>query len=235
MASPINDSSLSSLSSSTPPAAPSPNLLLGGVLAGTTLAITLGLTAPFVFTRSPLPYMATPKDKVARALKYLHTKHYSTHNNHNYTSCKRPLFVDLGSGDGETLYQAADVGYRAVGYELNFTMWFLSSIRRMTWHSSHRAHTTIHYGNFFYTKLPHETNVVMMFGVTPLMKKFSAKLHQELKVGGHIMSYRFELPTRETCDNIDADPDDELVKATLVYDLEEMRIYQVQGQKESDK
>jgi hypothetical protein len=215
MASP-NESSLSSLSSAPP--APSPNLLFGGLLAGTTLAITLGLTAPFVFTRSPLPYMATPKDKVARALMYLKTKHYNDES--------RPLFVDLGSGDGETLYQAADVGYRAVGYELNSTLWFLSSVRRMTW--PHRVYTSIHYGDFFQTKLPQETKVVMMFGVTPLMAKLSAKLNKELEVGGHIMSYRFELPTG-TCD-----ADNDLVQATLVYDLEEMRIYQVQGQKSED-
>jgi len=231
----IESTIMTPLSSIGPPpgaASVSPNLLLGGILASTTVALTLGLTAPFVFTRgSPLPYMATPKNKVIRALKYLkeHTI-INTHHPHLTPNdcCKknknRPLFVDLGSGDGETLYQASRLGYRAIGYELNFTLFLLSSLRRLTWPNDLRTRTTIQYGNFFHTTTPPEATVVMIFGVTPLMPKLSVKLQRELEVGAHIMSYRFELPTsiRDDCD------DDELVYASLVYDREEMKIYQIQ-------
>ena len=47
------------------------NLKLAGFIFASAVGLTVGLTAPFVFSRSSLPYMATPKDKVKRALQHL--------------------------------------------------------------------------------------------------------------------------------------------------------------------
>jgi len=42
------------------------------------------------------------------------------------------IFVDLGSGDGEAVLQAASLGYQCRGVELNFTMWAISQVRLFT-------------------------------------------------------------------------------------------------------
>ncbi|KAL3945876.1 MAG: hypothetical protein SGBAC_000027 [Bacillariaceae sp.] len=83
---------------------------IAGAIFGTIVIGIFGLKAPFVFTKSRLPYMATPGTKIRKALQHLSKE-------------KTPrIFVDLGSGDGEAVYQAAKLGYTAVGIELNFTM-----------------------------------------------------------------------------------------------------------------
>ena len=186
------------------------------IAAGATFAVlatTLGLTAPFVFLKTPLPYMATPTHKIQRALSSLpHTK---------------GTFVDLGSGDGEAVYQAFRAGFsRVVGYELNWTLWAVSQFRRLfCWGPQARKSTQIYCRDFFATPLPADTTAVMVFGVTPLMKPISMKLSRETRPGDHVLSYRFPIPVRDT----ESKMKDDLLQAKLVYDNEEMRIYQVTG------
>ena len=62
---------------------------------------TLGFTAPFVLTpmKSPLPYMATPSKKLRRALKHIQQK-----SQEDKQGKKALTFVDLGSGDGSSIY-----------------------------------------------------------------------------------------------------------------------------------
>lgn len=132
-------------------------LKTGGMIVASSIAVILGFTAPFVFVRSPLPYMATPGPKIRHALQYL-----------NKGNTKNNVFVDLGSGDGEAVYQAARLGYRAIGIELNFTMWAFSSVRRqLFWSASEKANSTLLWKNFFHYSLK-DANTVMIFGVTPL-------------------------------------------------------------------
>lgn len=175
----------------------------------------LGLTAPFVFLKTPLPYMATPGIKIQKALAFLGTNR------------RIGTFVDLGSGDGEALYQASRMGYpKVVGYELNWTLWGFSQLRRILfWDSQKRRSTQILQRDFFLSALPKDTCTVMVFGVTPLMKPLSSKLARETRPGVHVLSYRFPLPLR---DEFNAD----LLQAKLIYDQEEMRIYEVVEQKD---
>ncbi len=195
--------------------APSPEstkkLQRAGMMVGSSIAVILGFTAPFVFVRSPLPYMATPGTKVRRALQYLGKAN----------DPQRNLFVDLGSGDGEAVYQAARLGYRAVGLELNFTMWAFSSMRRQIfWSKEEKANSTILWKNFFEYNLKN-ANTVMIFGVTPLMKPLSQKIAAECQPGTDILSYRFGLPLSNTKMPETSD----LLKAHIVYDQQEMRVY----------
>jgi hypothetical protein len=181
--------------------------------AGAALSVLtiLGLTAPFVVLKTPLPYMATPGHKIRKALEFL-----GVNNN------KRGTFVDLGSGDGEAVYQASQMGYpKVIGYELNWTLWGISQLRRLLfWGTEGRKHTEIRLGDFFLSCLPQDTSTVMVFGVTPLMKPLSAKLARETRVGVHVLSYRFPLPLKDESNN-------DLLEARLVYEEEEMRIYEV--------
>jgi hypothetical protein len=189
----------------------SPNAMnrpyVAGAIFGTFVACILGFTVPFVFSKSILPYMATPGSKINKALKHLSNE-------------KKPgVFVDLGSGDGEAVYQAAKLGYKAVGIELNFTLWVLSSMRRLFfWSASERAKSQFVWSNFFDYDLKN-AKTVMMFGVVPLMKPLSQKLAAECKSGTDILSYRFALPLAHDKETSD------LMRATIIYDEQEMRIY----------
>jgi hypothetical protein len=194
-------------------------LMTAGIVAGTTVFGTLALIAPFVFTRSPLPYMATPSQKVRQALKHL------AHQGH-----ERGLFVDLGSGDGEAVKQAVQMGYRrAVGVELNFTLYALAQFRRLFfWTRDERARSNFFCRNLFHYDIK-EADAVFFFGVTPLLIPISQKIAKECRAGTHVLAYRFPLPlSTKHADNDDGD-ESETPYVKLVFDEEEMRIYQCLG------
>ena len=85
--------------------------------------------------------------------------------------------------------------------------------------------TQIYCADFFASSLPSDTTTVMVFGVTPLMTPLSIKLAKETRPGVFVLSYRFVLPIQESDDESTRD----LLRAKLVYDYEEMRIYKVVG------
>lgn len=234
---PSVDSSISTTISSSSPFLPL--ALFGGTVAG-----ILAVTAPFVWTqiRSPLPYMATPGRKVAAAMKYLSKQNYKNDDK------KQWIFVDWGSGDGEAVLQAAKYCDRAVGIELNATLYWISQLRRtlLLTSSSSRNYfpkTWFLYGDIFSTEikellhlLPSETSesttirtdvTIMMFGVQPLMESLSEKVVKDIQACGtrvgtvHVLSYRFLLPVEA-----DSLRDLSALKGRMVYDQEEMRIYE---------
>jgi hypothetical protein len=190
-------------------------LMTAGLVAGTTVFGTLALIAPFVLSRSPLPYMATPGSKVRQALQHLSKQGH-----------ERGVFVDLGSGDGEAVYQAVRMGYRrAVGVELNFTLYALAQCRRLFWSRDERARSSFFCRNLFHYDIK-QADAVMFFGVTPLLIAISEKVAKECREGTHILSYRFPLPLTTKDDDDDTR---ETPYAKLVYDEEEMRIYECLG------
>jgi hypothetical protein len=138
-------------------------LMIASTIFGASVFGTLALTAPFVFMRSPLPYMATPGRKVYQALHYLKRSQQKYPNR---------TFVDMGSGDGEAVYQALKVGYqKAVGIELNYTLYAIAQCRRLFfWTPDERARSTFLCQDFFKYNLEH-ADTVMIFGVNPLMNK----------------------------------------------------------------
>ena len=56
----------------------STRLKVAGAVFGSFVGLAVGLTAPFVISKSILPYMATPGKKVYKALKFL-----SSYDNNN--------------------------------------------------------------------------------------------------------------------------------------------------------
>lgn len=181
-------------------------LQIAGAIFGTLTLGIFALKAPFIFSKSSLPYMATPGNKVRKALQFLNKN-------------DNGVFVDLGSGDGQAVYEAARLGYKSIGIELNFTLWALSSIRRkLFWSATEQERSQLIWSDFFSYNLK-DANTVMVFGVTPLMKPLSQKIASECEPDTDVLSYRFALPLAH--DEKTAD----LMKASTVYDHEEMRIY----------
>lgn len=194
-------------------------------LCGSTILGTIALTAPFVFSRSSLPYMATPGTKVRRALQYLLNHHLNDKKTsllhpttyHHNNSLK--IFVDMGSGDGEALYQASHFPYdKITGLELNYTLYLVSQLRRLlTWPHQYRQRTQILLQDMFDYNLA-TADTIMIFGINPLMPRISQKIADECKPGTYVLAYRFKMPLQNT-------PGDGKVKGDLIYNHEEMRIY----------
>jgi len=132
------------------------------------------------------------------------------------------VFVDLGSGDGEAVYQALHAGYKqAIGVELNITLYLLSAMRRsLFWPIEYKQRSKFYYKNFFDYNLQ-EAGTVMIFGVPSLMQPVSRKLANECKSGTLILSYRFLLPTSTD------DKTKPFVNAILLSEEQEMRVYRV--------
>jgi hypothetical protein len=219
-----------------------------GLLAGSVVAGSIALIAPFVVPsrsighskRYFLPYMATPKDKVKQALDHTIRIIASANAEPAYnlsdvrtsptlasdTSIQRQrprIFVDLGSGDGEAVRQAVLAGYdRAVGLELNYTLYLLSQVRRFVfWSAVERQRSQFLCQDLFTYRLA-EADTVMIFGIQPLMRSISSKLAKECRPGTTVLSYRFELPVTSA----DKDVDDSLLDAQVIYYEQEMRVYQ---------
>jgi SAM-dependent methyltransferase len=97
--------------------------------------------------------------------------------------------VDLGSGDGRLLIEAAKRGAGVTGYELNPFMAWLSRIRLARY--ANRA--TIHGRNLLEADLK-DTTVLFVFGLEWIMPKISGKLLAEARHEIRIVSFAFALP-----------------------------------------
>lgn len=98
------------------------------------------------------------------------------------------LVIDLGSGDGRLLVEAAKRGASVVGYELNPLLVLMSRFRLR-----HFKRVSIHRQNLLEADLS-KANIIFIFGITTLMPKLSKKIMQECKPGTAIISFAFDLP-----------------------------------------
>ena len=217
-----------------------------GMIGGAFVSI-MAFTSPFVFMqlRSALPYMATPRNKVEKALKFISRRICDKHStatgasHHTHQPMNQQLnFVDLGSGDGTTILASASLGWRSTGLELNPSLWLFSSIRRIL--CSSRQNSQFVFGDMFANRISKErltqADCVMIFGVKPLMPMISELVQDQCKHGCYLMSYRFRVPLlneKNAKSNNVMDSGTEINKslldADLIYDEEEMRIYELNG------
>lgn len=108
------------------------------------------------------PYVPSRKKYIRQAFKKL------------YPLTSADLLVDIGSGDGIVLREAAKTGALAVGYEINPILVLISRLL-----SRKHNRITIHLANFWTSSLPNETTVVYVFSVTRDMRKIIEKLQVE--------------------------------------------------------
>ena len=105
------------------------------------------------------------------------------------------LLVDIGSGDGVVLRQAAACGAKAVGYELNPV---LVGIARFL--SRHQPDVTVRLADFWFVQLPAEVTVVYVFGESRDIAKMAGKVAaeaQRLQRPIALISYGFAVPGYE--------------------------------------
>jgi hypothetical protein len=126
------------------------------------------------------PYLPTRKAQAKQALDLLDLK-------------EGDIFVDLGSGDGTVLIEAARRGLKCYGYELNPLVWLVSKLRTLRFSKQIKVQCV----NFWQKPLPKNTKGVFVFLLDPYMTRLDEKLTAELPHGGTLASYTFKIPGKE--------------------------------------
>lgn len=136
------------------------------------------------------PYVPSKKGDLTRAFTEL------------YPLGPRDTLVDIGSGDGIVLRQAAARGAAAVGYELNPLLVLLS---RMLSRSDNGV--VVRLANFYGATIPDDTTVVYTFGDSRDITKMAGKVTSEatrLKRPLFFISYAIAVPGREPVKQVGA-------------------------------
>lgn len=126
------------------------------------------------------PYVPSKRRELERALDEL------------YPVGGADILVDVGSGDGVVLREAAKRGVRrAVGYELNPIFVAVGSLL-----SRKYKNIQVHLGNMWQVKFPDDTTIVYAFAVARDSKKLIRKMQLEAKrLGRPLMLMTYGLPT----------------------------------------
>ena len=111
---------------------------------------------------------------------------------------KGALVVDLGSGDGRVMIQAAKYGYKAIGYELNPILALIAKYRLRQY-----SDATCKIGDYWQADI-RKASMVFIFSAQTYMKRLSQKLNNELKPGAQVVSYGFSLPGRKIAKKVGA-------------------------------
>lgn len=101
------------------------------------------------------------------------------------------VVVDLGSGDGSLLIEAAERGLKAVGYEINPFLWLISWLRTRR----HGRRVRVKFKSFWRADLS-EADGVFVFLITHRM----SQLDGFLKTVGRpfrVVSHAFEIPGKK--------------------------------------
>ncbi len=99
--------------------------------------------------------------------------------------------IDLGSGDGRLLREAAKRGVRAIGYEINPVLYAISLV--VCWR--YRGLVRIRLGDFWHAKLP-AADIIYVFLLDRYMSRLDRKLSNELSHPTTVVSFVFEIPGR---------------------------------------
>ncbi|CAK8989360.1 Putative ankyrin repeat protein RF_0381, partial [Durusdinium trenchii] len=120
------------------------------------------------------------------------------------SATQTPLLVDLGSGDGRVVIEAARNGYRARGYELNPGLvafsWLWAGFDKHVAHrvlASHKPWPVTGSASFACKNLWDldlgEGDIIMVYGLTPIMERLSGKLLVEAKKDAVVVSNVFSI------------------------------------------
>ncbi|CAG2257721.1 Protein N-lysine methyltransferase FAM173B,Protein N-lysine methyltransferase FAM173A [Mytilus edulis] len=157
--------------------------VIGGLVAGVYVA-----ALPFVvpaFRKVCLPFVPASESQVRNVLSAL--------------KGRKGTLLDIGSGDGRIVIEAAKVGFRGTGVELN--PWLVLFSR---WNARRNK---VHKLTTFQTKDLWKTNVgsynnISIFGVESMMDRLETKFENETNNDVRIVACRFPLPNWEPIETI---------------------------------
>lgn len=153
---------------------------LGATVA--TTAALLVFTAPFMRRFTGAPYVASSQHARRAIAQHMRKLRESRNGELRLT--------DLGSGGGELVIQAATIGFRARGVELN--PWLVALSRLRAWRARARQ-SSFRRQCLWSTPLNNE-DVIVVFGVPAMMSRLADKLANECKPDAWVASNTFELP-----------------------------------------
>jgi len=136
------------------------------------------------------PYVPSRKMYIRQALSEL------------YPLTAEDVLVDIGSGDGIVLREAAKIGARAIGYEINPLLVFISRFL-----SRRHSKVSIHLTDFWIAKLPDDTTVIYVFSVARDIPKIINKVQSEtnrLNRPIHLISYASKLDDKKVVKKVGA-------------------------------
>lgn len=125
------------------------------------------------------PYLPTLKKHRRQALDLLDLKPGQT-------------LIDLGSGDGSVLAEAAERGIYAVGYEINPLLVAVARLKLRR----HKKLTKVVWGNFWRKKWP-PADGVFVFLTGKYMDKLDEQMQQRFAGDVKLVTYGFQLKSRE--------------------------------------
>lgn len=125
------------------------------------------------------PYLPSKKDNLNKVLNRLKAK-------------KEQRLIDLGSGDGTVLKQAAERGLLATGVELNPLLVLFAKFRLRQFRK-----VRVSLGNMWNFEIPKDADFVYVFLLPRFMKKLDSKMTAEAAPGTHLISFAFEIPGKK--------------------------------------
>lgn len=146
------------------------HLLLVGFIVILIFGIVVFFGAPY------LPTLNEGSDEIFSLLKLKEDQH----------------LLELGSGDGRILREAAKRGIKSTGYEINPILVVFSII--LTW--KYRDNVTVKWGNFWTAHWP-ETDAIYVFLLQKYMAKLNNKIVQEVSKPVKLVSYAFTIPDKK--------------------------------------
>ncbi|MEI6054270.1 MAG: hypothetical protein WCQ49_02795 [Candidatus Saccharibacteria bacterium] len=109
------------------------------------------------------PYVPSQKKYIKQAFTKL------------YKITDSDVLVDIGSGDGVVLREAAKLGARAYGYEINPLLILISRLLSLRYKK-----IKISLVDFWYIKIPVDTTVIYIFSVTRDINNITKLLQKEI-------------------------------------------------------
>ena len=154
------------------------------------------LTIPFVLPamrKHALPYIPATTKQVENVFKAINL--YSKQNNLNYSNpsgTNLVRLIDLGSGDGRIVFDAASRGYHSTGVELNTVLYLYSKIKSIINRLKGIENASnAHFKRADFWKINmKEYDLIIVFGVQEMMKELSSKIKDEMKPNTLIVSCR---------------------------------------------
>ena len=125
------------------------------------------------------PFLPTRPSRVKAALDLLDLKPGQT-------------VLELGSGDGRMLREAARRGIRAVGYELNPILVLYTRILALRY----RGLISVRCRNYWHETLP-ACDGIYVFLLTPYMARLDTKIKQEKQGHPKLVSFAFTIPDKQ--------------------------------------
>ncbi|KAH3730787.1 ATP synthase subunit C lysine N-methyltransferase-like [Dreissena polymorpha] len=149
--------------------------IFGAFVAGTA-ALTVSFIAP-AFRKVILPYVPATTLQVQNVMKALTGRQGSV--------------LDIGSGDGRVVIEAARHGFHGYGVELNY--WLVLFSRYQAWRQGMGHSATFFRKDLWKTDMSKYNNIVI-FGVDTLMGGLEKKFEKEITLDTRVLVSRFPLP-----------------------------------------